>query len=116
MEYEIFGFRPKQLDKLKKHGYIIMQKTNNHLFDILADRGVSYKLNISRSKFHNTNVKLVRFEQAIKFLHNSEIEYESNDVADRFGNDPVIIFQYDKAFCKNPKYVRAYLLKQIGEW
>lgn len=114
MDYEIFGFRPKQLNKLKKHGYITLN-ADNHLFDILADRGVNYKLNIPRSKFHNTDVRLVTFEQAIKLLHNTEIEYESNDVSSRIGNDPVLILQYDKAYCKNPKYIRQYLLKQIGE-
>ena len=115
MAYEILGMRPKQIDKLIKRKYLIPTSEPNRLFDLMAERGVDYKMNIPRSKFHNGIVKLMTFEKAMYIVYGTEFDHTEADWSNGTIGQKVLLLEYDKAFCKNPRYLRTYLQKQISE-
>jgi hypothetical protein len=108
MDIEILHkINPDDIQQLKYQG--IMKPTgDNQLFDIIADRAVEYRLNIPRSKFNNSIVKVMSFKQYF------EKKFNDNNVDGRScWRDTVLVLEYDKTKCKNPNYVGGYLLKQI---
>ena len=107
MAYMIFPSPPlKHFNKLKKRKYLIPTSNPNRLFDIMADRGVDYEMNIPGSKFHNHIVKYTTADKAFMKAYGYHVTDETYDV---------LVLEYDEAYCKNPRYFLTYLLKQIGE-
>ena len=107
--------RPNQIQKLIKRKYLIPTSEPNRLFDLMAQRGVDYTMNIPRSKFHNGIVKLVTFEQAMNMIFGTEFDNTEADWSNGMISENVLLLEYDETYCKNPRYLRTYLQKQIGE-
>jgi hypothetical protein len=112
MDYEVLSFQPDALDRIVKQG-LIRPIGENFLFDILADRAREYRLNIPKSKFHEYSIKMMTFGQYMCEVRGLEVEGDPNDIRETW-HSRVLVLEYDQTACKNPKYVRSYLLKQIA--
>lgn len=95
---------PKYFKKLKKRKYLTPIPNPNRLFDILAERGVDYQMNIPGSKFHNHTLKHTTAKKAYMLKYGYEVTADTYEV---------LLLEYDEAYCKNPAYLESYLLRKI---
>jgi hypothetical protein len=101
MQNAIMSFRQDQIEQLKNNGYLTITG-DNQLFDIIADRARTFKLNIPRSQYHNTPVTMMAVEEAFDWDGGAP-----SDIA----RHRVLVF--DTAQVKNPKYLHNYLKRKV---
>ena len=91
--------------QLKKR-QVIVPTSNNHLFDILAERDCEYALNIPKSKYNKLIVNEILFSKYFGVV------YDHNDQID---NGKVWELDYNENDFPNfnESYLKNYLLKQL---
>ena len=62
MKKIILNFPDAEKTQLKRRG-ILVPTSNNHLFDILAERATEYYINIPKSKYHKLTICEVPFNE-----------------------------------------------------
>ena len=91
--------------QLKKR-QLIVPTSNNHIFDILAERNIEYELNIPKSKYNKLTINEISFSKYFKVIYDYDDQIEDNTVWELDYNE--------NDFPKfNESYLKNYLLKQL---
>ena len=91
--------------QLKKRG-VIVPTSNNHLFDILAERGSEYALNIPKSKYNKLTVNEIPFSKYFGVVYDHDGQIDNAKVWELDYNEN----EFPKF---NNSYLKKYLLKQL---
>ena len=92
--------------QLKNQQVLVPKKSNNWIFDILADRDIEYVLNIPKSKYNKLTVNEIPFSKYFGVVYDHD---------DQIDNGKVWELDYNENdFPKfNESYLKNYLLKQL---
>lgn len=108
MQTMLLYLSPDMARDLKRENLLVLEETTN-LFDILAGRGQTYRLNIPKSKYHHLQITERPFSQ--------HFTWDDGEVTGDYRYMNVYILHYDTV--KFPKlkesYLKNYLLKLVDK-
>ena len=92
--------------QLKNQQVLVPKKSNNWIFDILADRDIEYVLNIPKSKYNKLTVNEITISKYFGLVYDHD---------DQIDNAKVWELDYNENdFPKfSESYLKNYLLKQL---
>ena len=92
-----------------KKSQLVVPTSNNHIFDILADRCTEYAVDLPKSKYNNIIIREMTFREYCKTKFNGQLPHRDR-------TDHVWVIDYNEnTYPKlSETYIKNYLVKKLN--